>query len=336
MKSRQVRIDQCCGYFLSYSFPYFQISFLILVTQLKVVLSGRHCVSTLTMEVGHHRGRHHSQQRHKQHDQEVLRESHERSNKRHRSHAHEEERLAVHTSPLLKDSPLNNAKAYIYQWLDRTEADHSKTTIPQDEPLQAFQSNHTLHKSHGHFKHVSNKNFGHQHQVGSRELCEDPIEGFKYISDRKRRRIESSDSSILDYPAKRISHSPREDVHVQISKHSSARERHTNKRLPGSDDHFPDSTGPQIRALKETFEKRARHKTREDRYDRKDDTKPRKRKKDTLDISKDKENKAKRVQKKPLKYSSARLMQNFTSQKLAKERLTVWHELVYILLYLLI
>ena len=105
-------------------------------------------------------------------------------------------------------------------------------------------------------------------------------------------------------------------------------EREGTRRLPLSDDdgvlkplsgflRGPDQTTALPEKPAESFERRPRHKTREDRYELKDGTRE-KRKVATKDSQEKKQKKHKRREK-----SGGALMHNFTAQNVAHDRLTV-------------
>jgi hypothetical protein len=149
----------------------------------------------------------------------------------------------------------------------------------------------------------------------------------KELSQRKRKHHTSSDSSLLEVPVKPnpppVRGSALETKHLTRGK---ARDRPPKKlRMEAS---VSEATTSSVvsNSKQETFEKRARYKTREDRYESK---KVKKRPKDG-DEKKPRRYKEKRDdRKKAGKKAGEDLMQNFTSKSIGNERLTV--SLIHIL-----
>jgi hypothetical protein len=139
----------------------------------------------------------------------------------------------------------------------------------------------------------------------------------------KRRRNSSSDSSILPAPIEVVSTKQSPSGHG--AGEQQGRQHGTTKRRRSKSPTLI-TTFPHARAhRKETFEKRARHKTREDRYEPK--TKSPKLEKDTKekekDINRTTSKRMKKSDRSKLKKDGGELMRNFSSKSIGQERLTV-------------
>lgn len=137
--------------------------------------------------------------------------------------------------------------------------------------------------------------------------------------ERKRKYELSLDSSLIDSPPRWRSREldyEEPSPPVRPPKH-----RYKSQKISPPEPEPQQSSYPPSSPLKEVFHKRARHKTREDRYESKtvrkahykDDEPERKRPKRAT----------KNGQKKVANKSGGELMHNFKSDKISKERLTV-------------
>lgn len=142
-------------------------------------------------------------------------------------------------------------------------------------------------------------------------------------SRRKRRRNSSSDSSLLEpvVTPKKTGRSPGERnrwSQIRREESSSPPDREKRKAVTLIVD---SSTGPSI--PQETFEKRARHRTREDLYD------PKRKRKRADKNDEEEKPMTKRTKKgdgkKAAKRAGEDLMNNFTSNRIGQDRLTVSH-----------
>lgn len=142
-------------------------------------------------------------------------------------------------------------------------------------------------------------------------------------SKRKRKHDSSSDSSLLEVPIRPQSHQWKQDDPRSISPRRPENQPTTprKKQKVASSDSGLSSHPATPSPPKETFEKRARHKTREDRYE------PRKKEKRQGKIAVEKSSRKKREKrgdrKKAARKAGEELMQNFSSKSIAQDRLTV-------------
>lgn len=143
------------------------------------------------------------------------------------------------------------------------------------------------------------------------------------LSKRKKKHDLSSDSSLLEAPIRPRSHQSKRDepraVAVKQSEVQSSPAR-KKQRIATSDSglsgHLPIPVLP-----KETFERRPRHKTREDKYEPK--KKEKKRNEASVDKSSSRKREKKNGRKKAAKKPGDELIQNFSSNNISQDRLTV-------------
>jgi hypothetical protein len=154
-------------------------------------------------------------------------------------------------------------------------------------------------------------------------LCE-PKESFTDMrSRRKRKHHTSSDSSLLEVPVRQRPQPPRRsDLKTESPAGGEESDRPRKKpktvvSVAGTSTSSSASPTPK----QETFEKRARHKTREDRYEPK--KKVKKRSKDGEERIPRKKREKKGDRKKAAKKAGEDLMINFSSKSIGQERLTV-------------
>ena len=275
------------------------------------------------MDDKHHRSRHCHHERYKRHGRHHYEETYIKTRMGDRSY-YDTARPPTHTyAGIVRDSaPLSNDKEYIHNWLRRTEAERSKSTTQHEKYMHTdlASQNHDYRSTH-HAHSLSAREGGHRHQNGDTHGRELEWRHSANYSSRKRRRSSSMDSSVLEYPVEKVGYAHEK---AQASRPSlqpaSPQQRHLS-----SERDVPDVQEVRPEQRKETFDKRARHKTREDRYDVKSPSKSRTRRKDEAVPVTQKKARTKKVQKHPLKTNSARLMQEFTSEKISQDqgRLTV-------------
>ncbi|KAG4438521.1 hypothetical protein IFR05_005995 [Cadophora sp. M221] len=142
-------------------------------------------------------------------------------------------------------------------------------------------------------------------------------------SKRKRKHDSSSDSSLLEAPIRPLSHQWKQDGPRSVSPRQPENQQTTprKKGKVASSDSGLSSHPATPSPPKETFEKRARHKTREDRYE------PKKKDKKSGKITGEKSSRKKREKrgdrKKAARKAGDELMQNFSSKSIAQDRLTI-------------
>jgi hypothetical protein len=90
------------------------------------------------------------------------------------------------------------------------------------------------------------------------------------------------------------------------------------QRIASSDSGIPSSSSVSSNAVQQSFEKRARHKTHEDRYEPKKESKPKKAR-----GGKSSKKKRDKSSQKASRKSSAGLVHNFSSKSIGQDRLTV-------------
>ena len=282
------------------------------------------------MDGGHQKVWHDNGSIHKKHDWQTVGDSHQTERRKHRSGHHEDTKASKHIAKpqaALNDVPLNSGKAYVYQWLARNEAERSKPTTLQNDLRQSLWDEYSHRHKDNRLKGLFGKENvdDHRNYIGSTEQHAVAQATLALTENRKRRRKDGSDSSLLKSPVKSTSHSRRIQVRNRTSKLSPRGGGRLHRQLTSSEDRFPGFSEPHTKTRKETFEKRARRKTREDRYEVKDSTKRRdkKKNKDDQEAGDKKEKQMRKVRKKPSRNNSASLMQNFISEKLSKDRLTV-------------
>jgi hypothetical protein len=150
---------------------------------------------------------------------------------------------------------------------------------------------------------------------------------------RKRRRdssssdSSSSDSSLLEPAVKsKLDQVIRGQVKPDISEEQEKPSSHLQKKR--KTEPSDEGTSVQFSNPLETFEKRLRHKTRDDRYE------PKEKKKKSEKPSEGKRSRTKREKKgdrkKAAKKAGEDLMRNFSSNRIAQERLTVSICLIYL------
>lgn len=140
---------------------------------------------------------------------------------------------------------------------------------------------------------------------------------------RKRTRNSSTDSSILEaVPQPRnhsaTKHNTKPDA---VGDHNRGTTAHKKQRISSKAPEASSYSSVAGIPRKETFERRARHKTREDRYDPNKKNKQKKGGEDDKRQKKKKETKSER--RKANKRAGEDLMRNFSSKSIGQERLTV-------------
>jgi hypothetical protein len=137
----------------------------------------------------------------------------------------------------------------------------------------------------------------------------------------KRRHNSSSDSSLLGPPtrlksqqlvkevSRRAASDPQEDGSTPPRK---------KQRIASSDSGIPIPSSVSSNAVQQSFEKRARHKTREDRYEPKKETKSKKAR-----GGKSSKKKREKSSQKAGRKSGTDLVHNFSSKSISQDRLTV-------------
>jgi hypothetical protein len=136
----------------------------------------------------------------------------------------------------------------------------------------------------------------------------------------KRRHNSSSDSSLLEAPVRPKSRPLSVEEKIDRSPETPQQaQQHQKKRKPEPVELDIPSLSSLPSTPKETFEKRARHKTKEDRYD------PKKKRSKSEKATEKKRSKPKKKgdRKKAAKKAGEDLIRNFTSKNIGQERLTV-------------
>ncbi|CZT47451.1 uncharacterized protein RSE6_08013 [Rhynchosporium secalis] len=223
-----------------------------------------------------------------------------------RDHSSEATQLDRRNAKPLKESsgkPLNGDNDYVRQWLAQISGD-----INENEALVTRDTNQGVTKA-----------INAEHP--SRRTSADSV-NLPRLLKGKRKRHSSSDSSLLEVPVRPRSYqSNRVDPKLASLKPPEKRPTPPRKRqrVEASDSgvtNHSDVLGP----AKETFEKRARHKTREDRYEPKKKEAKSKRN-DEKPSRKKREKRGDR--KKIAKKSGEELIQNFSSKNISQDRLTI-------------
>lgn len=170
---------------------------------------------------------------------------------------------------------------------------------------------------------LGNRQRDRKHQHSKRSTArERKIEDPGPIRRKKRQHLSSSDTSLLEPAPKQISPrvSREEHSHKRRREESPLRTRKRRKAEP------PESVElPQANIRKETFEKRARHKTREDRYDPNKEKSRNRKEKEVEEAEKQprKRREKKSDKRKAAKKAGEDLMNNFSSKSIGQDRLTV-------------
>ncbi|CZR50496.1 uncharacterized protein PAC_00369 [Phialocephala subalpina] len=203
--------------------------------------------------------------------------------------------------------PLNGDDDYVRRWLAHTD----NLTNQDVEPLRRRETSSRYEQEKGtHIAHVKPKN-----RLDPQETEEalPPI--------RKRKHASSSDSSILAVPIRSKSQQidrGKKEARTRKSqeKESPRKKQRIESPESSSSDPFTDESPP-----KETFERRARYKTREDKYEPK--TEDKRAKKDGTERKSRRKKEKKSDRRKTARKSGEELMQNFSSKSIGQERLTV-------------
>ncbi|KAH7364349.1 hypothetical protein BKA65DRAFT_135273 [Rhexocercosporidium sp. MPI-PUGE-AT-0058] len=201
---------------------------------------------------------------------------------------------------------LSGDKDYVRRWLAQTESDsnHSEAFVTRETSSNKEQNE-----------------IAHSEYPARRTALNTAIEPGP--SQRKRKHDSSSDSSLLGEPVRPSLHqSKRDDPRPAVSRRSENQSTPPQKkqRVTSSNSRFT-SHPPTPSPPKETFEKRARHKTREDRYEPKKKEKKQRKTSDEKTSRKKRERKGDR--KKAARTAGETLMQNFSSKSIAQDRLTI-------------
>ncbi|PBP19596.1 hypothetical protein BUE80_DR009575 [Diplocarpon rosae] len=197
---------------------------------------------------------------------------------------------------------LSGSKEYIRRWLATTESNDNQNTMPVSRPTNAGRHN----------------DIGAQGAACGLRPAAHIYEDQQISTRGKRRHKSSSDSSLLEVPMRpQTTRLKRDDPHPTISKRRDQPTFRKKQKMPHSD-HGSSSHASSHNPPRETFEKRARHKTREDRYEPK---KKEERSEKTGEARKKRENRGDR--RRAAKKSGEKLMQNFSSKNVARDRLTM-------------
>ncbi|PBP22383.1 hypothetical protein BUE80_DR006729 [Diplocarpon rosae] len=195
---------------------------------------------------------------------------------------------------------LSGSNEYIRRWLAQTESSDNQNTIRGGNgPTNA--SRHNDRRAQG-------------AAYGLRPAAH--IYEDEQISTRgKRRHRSSSDSSLLEVPIRaQTDNWKSDDPHPTMSKRQDQPTVRKKQKMDHSDDGGSSHTSS-YNPPREKFEKRARHKTREDRYE------PKKKEERSEKTEKKREKRGDR--RRAAKESGEKLMQNFSSQNVARDRLTM-------------
>ncbi|KAF8857005.1 hypothetical protein BDZ45DRAFT_452700 [Acephala macrosclerotiorum] len=204
--------------------------------------------------------------------------------------------------------PLNGDDDYVRRWLAQTDSltNQDPELLRRRETASRYEDEEKTH-----ITHVKPK-----YRLDPQETEEalPPI--------RKRKHASSSDSSILAVPirpkSQRVDRGE-EEARTRKSWEKTRDSTYKKQRIESSEsnssDPFTDESPP-----RETFEKRARHKTREDKYEPKIGCEKTKR---DAPKRKSKRKEKKSDRRKAAKKSGKELMQNFNSKSIGQERLTV-------------
>ncbi|KAH6666585.1 hypothetical protein B0J14DRAFT_677846 [Halenospora varia] len=201
------------------------------------------------------------------------------------------------------ETPLGGDNDYVRRWLAETREEAGDDELDTGEQTGNPRKENTLTRRHPQLLHDAREDSKRQHRP----------------SKQKRRHASSSDSSILEEPAK-VSLRLREKDNergLEASKYAprpSKRQRTVSNA--SAEDHVEDRHDP-----KEVFEKRARHKTREDRYEPKEASKKEGKHIEIKRSISKREKKSDR--RKAAKKAGEDLMNNFISKNIGQERLTI-------------
>ena len=267
------------------------------------------------------------------------REHHRSSNDPDRRVHKDNSRAEAHPKPpptakLPKESlgtGLSGDDGYVRRWLAQTESD----TIHDDALVtrEAISSEYLLgyhFQSRGepllltsHLVEQERSRTAHA-ELQSRHTPLDPV-NVSRPSKRKKAHDPSSDSSLLEAPIRLRSHQSKRDepraVTVKQPEDPSTPAR-KRQRIAPSDSGLSGHVSTPI-PPKETFEKRPRHKTREDKYEPKK-KKEKKQKKASVDKTSSRKREKKGDRKKgAAKKAGDELIQNFSSNNISQDRLTV-------------
>ena len=148
----------------------------------------------------------------------------------------------------------------------------------------------------------------------------DTLEGpAEYHPKRERHHI-SSDSSLLEPTKKFKTQKSKDDLIMGGEALSKVEEPHhpsKRRKIQHQDSHLPNNQPSPSPQRKATYEKRARHKTREDRYD------PKVKKSQKISKESKRKEKLKSKAKRQVKKSGEEIMRQFASKSVAQDRLTV-------------
>ncbi|KAL5320794.1 hypothetical protein ACEPPN_011604 [Leptodophora sp. 'Broadleaf-Isolate-01'] len=242
------------------------------------------------------------------HRREHHRSSKDLDRRAHKDPSRAEARPGYPTAKLPKENlemALSGDSDYVRRWLAQTECDTN-----QGEGLV------TRETSNQEWNRVAHAEYPSRRTPRNLAIAPGP-------SKRKRKHDSSSDSSLLEVPIRPQSHQWKQDDPRSISPRRPENQPTTprKKQKVASSDSGLSSHPATPSPPKETFEKRARHKTREDRYE------PRKKEKRQGKIAVEKSSRKKREKrgdrKKAARKAGEELMQNFSSKSIAQDRLTI-------------